>query len=104
MSKFNLENPKKTVSASTDKQYRSKLNNLAKQGYENPQQLLDNPDEVVKKINELTSSRQQLCLYYSAIFYAIGDQNFKTSPKTKAYYDAFRKIYYTAEYNNPFNN
>ena len=104
MNKFQLENPKKVVSASTAKQYMSKLNNLAKAGYNTPDQLLEHPEEVIKSINDMTTARQQLCIYYSAIFYAIGEQDFTARPKTKLYYDAFRKIYYTKEYDNPYRN
>lgn len=121
MNKFQLDSPKKVVSASTAKQYMSKLNNIAKQGYNTPEQLLEYPEKVVaviessvvpenddmseaEKNKHLMKNRQQLCLYYSAVFYAIGEQDFTARPKTKAYYDAFRKIYYTKEYDNPYRN
>ena len=117
--KFELPTPSKTVAAATDKAYRAKLNLLAASGYSTVESLKKDPTAVIDLIetklavnDEVVISeegeidfekpekdkRRVHCLFYSAIFYAIGKQDFTQHPELKAYQDAFRSRYYTESY------
>jgi len=86
----------KELSVNTQKIYKSKLNALAKVGYDSTAALLANKKEVIAAIKELVpgddaADRQKKRTFLSAIFWVLPD-----IPKRNAYYTYYQKVLPTA--------
>jgi hypothetical protein len=86
-----VENPEKTLSATTLRKYKNCLNKLSDEGFVNKQELLNKPKEVVDKINSLAVDKSEAMYFYSAVFYSIGREDFIKSPPHAFYYNEFNK-------------
>ena len=64
----------------------------------NKEDLLNHSEYVVNLIKQHNTKRLVFCAIYSAIFYAIGRQDFEKDARGKIYTDEFRKAYYTQDY------
>lgn len=103
-------NPEKELAARTLDNYKNYLNRISELSYvahqSNPSikiikdkaDLLANAHQVVKLIKEFTDKRITLCGLYSAIFYALGHQDYQKDSRGKHYLDEFRKVYYDKDY------
>jgi len=92
MSKFILPTVfQKELALNTQKVYKGKLNNLAKEGYDTPEKLKSDSVKVIQAIKKLTGdaddekSRNARRYYICAIFWV---QKF---PKKNAYYTYYQK-------------
>ena len=81
----------KQLSPNTQKIYKSKLNALAKAGFDSVQMLTDKPKDVIKAIKDITglqddtASRYQRRLILSAIFAVVPDLSSTNNPYYKYY-------------------
>ena len=105
-------NPEKQLSTNTVRAYRGKLNQItklslfehsrdaAKPVIKTRDDLLNYSDHVVALLQDhiAPDKRLILCAMYSAIFYAIGRQDFDQDSRGKIYANEFRKAYYSDEY------
>lgn len=103
-------NPEKTVSDRTLTDYQKRLQKITlasaekhKESNTNPiiktkDDLLNHSEYVVHLIQQLSDKRLALCAFYSAVFYAIGRQNYDEDTRGKIYLIEFRKVYYTDKY------
>jgi len=81
------------LSVFTVKTYKSKLNKLAKRGYTDVDELLENQEEIVAAMNkeipgDTSKDRYKRRVFLSAIFFAIGS---KTVDEIPHFYAAFQK-------------
>jgi len=103
-------NSEKDLAALTLRNYKRQLNKITKISYLenekdtsypvvlNKQDLLRYSSYVTNLIRENITNRQMLCVTYSAIFYALGRQDFTKDPRGEIYTLEFRKVYYSDEY------
>lgn len=102
-------NPDKELAPRTLDNYKNYLNRIAELSYKahqtdkspvikNKTDLLQHPSLVVKLIKAHTDKRITLCGLYSAIFYALGHQDYQKDSRGKLYLDEFRKVYYDENY------
>lgn len=87
---------KKELSPATQKIYKSKLNALAKVGYDNAEALLAKKLQVIRAIKALVpgddaADRQNKRTFLSAIFWVLPD-----IPKKNPYYAYYQKVLPTA--------
>lgn len=87
-----IENPEKEIADSTRLLYQRRLNALAKQGYSTRDDLLNHATEVNNFIEE-NGSRQMKNLYYGAVFYILGRQDFTADPRAVPLFNGFQKNY-----------
>lgn len=83
---------KKELSPTTQKIYKSKLNALAKAGYDTTDALMTNKKEVIETIKALVpgdeaADRQKKRTFLSAIFWVLPD-----IPKRNPYYTYYQKV------------
>ena len=81
------------LSVFTVKTYKGKLNKLAKRGYTDVDELLENQEEIVAAMNkeipgDTSKDRYKRRVFLSAIFFAIGS---KTVAEIPYFYSAFQK-------------
>ena len=91
---FEVFEPKKALSKSTSKIYKSHLNQLSEFGFDTREKLMKNQKKIVVLINELVegdddTARHKKRVFYSAIFYALHDEPLT---KKKRFYEAFQKV------------
>lgn len=78
----------KELSPNTQKIYKSKLNALAKRGYDTPAALMANKKEVIAAIEEMgAGDRQKKRCILSAIFWVLPD-----IPAKNAYHTYYQKV------------
>lgn len=83
----------KPLSKETIKKYKTKLNILADEyGFDTPEKLLDSAPAVVVFMRNHSKRYVDMFYFLSAVFYAIGTQDFTKDPRGKPYYDEFQKI------------
>jgi hypothetical protein len=107
---FELNPEKAELSAATVNIYKSALNKITAESYQ--QSLLDKrkkpiltkaalvskPSRVVSIINTIGKDRQQKCVLFSAVFYAVGKKNITRNKKYNIIVEAFRDVYNNDEY------
>ena len=89
-----IDNSEKDITSNTKTLYKRKLNALAKQGYMNRDDLLNNATAINSFI-ETNKSRQMRNLYYASVFYCIGRQDFATDSRALPLFQGFQKNYQT---------
>lgn len=95
-----VNNPEKTITPSTAKLYKQKLNSLTKNFLQedgkskikNKEDILNHAKDVADFVKGL-SSKQMRSLMLGAIFYAIGRQDFDKDPRGKPLFEAFQENY-----------
>jgi hypothetical protein len=105
-----ITNPEKTLKPFTVRNYKNQLNKITKLSHLanekdsshpvilNKDHLLEHSNYVVSLIQENITNKQMLCVTYSAIFYALGRQDFTKDNRAEIFTLEFRKSYYTEQY------
>ena len=103
-------NSEKELAPLTIRNYKRQLNKITKLSHLanekdsshpvilNKDQLLQHSNYVVSLIRENITHKQMLCVTYSAIFYALGRQDFTKDNRAEIFTLEFRKSYYTEQY------
>jgi len=89
---------KSALNKITAESYRQSLNDRRKKPILTKAALMSKPARVVEIINLLGKDRQQKCVLYSAVFYAVGKKNITRNKKYNIIVEAFRAIYNNDEY------
>lgn len=108
---FEINPQKSELVKRTVDNYKNHLNKITAKSYEisqnidkrkkpilNKKDLLAKANQVIDIINSLTDSRETKCVYYSAVFYAIGHKNLKKNKKMDLLVQSFRVIYNDDKY------
>jgi len=103
-------NSEKSLADLTLRNYKRQLNKITKISFLENEKESSNPVVLNKEdllryssyvsniIKENITNRQMLCVTYSAIFYALGRQDFTKDPRGEIFTLEFRKVYYSDDY------
>ena len=90
-----VENKEKPLADSTLAQYKRHLNLLAKEGFMNREDLLNNSTKVVETITRIGTSKVKRNFLYAAVFYITGKIDFLADPRGLPLYNGFQANYKT---------
>lgn len=82
----------KTLSSTTVRRYKKKLDILAEYGFSDEASLLRSPLAVLAVIRTYVKTFGDMSAFLSAIFWVIGRQDFEKDPRGKPYYTEFQKV------------
>ena len=88
-----VENPEKNLAPSTLISYKRYLNQLAKEGFKNKEDLLNHSVEVVKTIGRLGDTKVKRNFLYGAVFYITGKMDFQEDPRGLPLFRGFQENY-----------
>lgn len=88
-----VENPDKPLADSTLKSYKRYLNHLAKEGFKNKDDLLNNSTKVVETIKRIGDTKLKRNYLYASIFYITGKIDFEKDPRGLPLYNGFQENY-----------
>lgn len=107
---FEINPAKADLSATSVGIYKNHLNKITAASYAatqndkrkkpilNKKDLLAKSKQVVDIINSLADTREKKCVFYSAVFYAIGNKNLSKNKKMNYLVEQFRLVYNDDKY------
>jgi hypothetical protein len=88
-----IENLEKPLADSTLASYKRHLNLLAKEGFKNREDLLNNSPKVVETIKRIGTSKVKRNFLYAAVFYITGRLDLISEPRGVPLYNGFQENY-----------